>query len=535
MLQTAKSRRGMVTAPHHLAAQAGLRVLQDGGNAIEAAMATAAAIAVVYPHMNGLGGDNFWLIHAPGKAPVGIDACGGAAMAADQAFYASKGHTAIPSRGPLAALTVAGAVSGWQEALRISQTWGGALSVARILEDATHYARNGFPVTLTQHANANAKMGEMVKGSGFHDTYLTARGDAPVIGETFKQAAIADTLDRLAKDGLDSFYRGALARDIAAGLEKAGSPITLADLEAHKALEVTPLSVDVAGHKVFNMPPPTQGLASLILLAVYARLRVQEAEGFDFVHGLVEATKRAFRVRDRYVTDPAYMTADPAGFLRDSSLDEMAADVDRQKALPWPEAQPKGDTVWFAAMDAEGRAVSMIQSLYWEFGSGVVLDDTGITWQNRGTSFSLDDGAVNTLKPKRRPFHTIQPALAHLKDGRTMAYGTMGGEGQPQTQGMVFARHVLHGQELQQAVTAPRWLLGRTWGAESTSLKIEDRLDADVIEKLKAAGHPVEVVGSFEEMMGHAGALVFHPQGSDKAGLIEGATDPRSDGGVAAF
>jgi gamma-glutamyltranspeptidase/glutathione hydrolase len=208
----------------------------------------------------------------------------------------------------------------------------------------------------------------------------------------------------------------------------------------------------------------------------------------------------------------------------------MAASVDGSKAAPWPEAEPGGDTVWLSAIDGEGRAVSFIQSIYWEFGSGVVLPQTGVTWQNRGTSFNLNDGAHNCLMPARRPFHTIQPALARLADGRVMAYGTMGGEGQPQTQAMIYARHVLYGQDLQEAVTAPRWLLGRTWGAETTNLRIENRFDAAVLEALKAASHDVEIVGPFEEFMGHAGALVHHP-----SGLIEGAADPRSDGIVAGF
>jgi len=518
----------MVTAPHHLAAEAGRRVLADGGNAIEAMLAAASTIAVVYPHMNALGGDNFWLIHAPGRDVRGIDACGAAAARADMAFYRDQGFEQIPSRGPLAALTVAGAVSGWQEALRISaEDWGGGLSLERLLEDATFLAADGIAVTRTLAENTRAKLAEMEGVPGFHETFLI--DDAlPAEGARFKQPRLAATLKRLAADGLDGFYRGDLARAVAADLARAGSPVALADLERHRALEVAPLSVDVAGHRVFNMPPPTQGLASLILLAVYDRLGVTEAEGYDYVHGLVEATKRAFRVRDACVTDPAYMDVDPAGFLTDAALDAMAADIDPARALSWPEPSKPGDTVWLGAVDGDGRAVSFIQSIYWEFGSGTVLDETGITWQNRGVSFSLDAAHHNCLQPHRRPFHTIQPALARLSDGRVMSYGTMGGEGQPQTQAMVFTRHVLHGQDLQAAVTAPRWLLGRTWGAETTTLKIEDRIDAEVITALSAAGHDVEVMGPFEEVMGHAGAIVHHPDG-----LLEGASDPRSDGRAA--
>jgi gamma-glutamyltranspeptidase len=535
LLQTTMAKRGAVVAPHHLASQAGLRVLQDGGNAIEAMVAAAATIVVVYPHMNALGGDNFWLIHAPGTDSVGIDACGAAAAKADIAFYRDLGHDSIPSRGPLAALTVAGAVSGWQAALTVSEKeWGGTLSLSRIFEDAAYYAREGFPATQSQHQNTADKLPELRDAPGFAETFLSD-GTPPAIGAVFKNPALAETFERLGKDGLDDFYRGGLAQDLAAGLENAGSPIRAGDLANHHALFVKPLSVSLATGTVYNMPPPTQGLASLILLGVYERLGIGAAESFEYVHGLVEATKCAFRVRDRYVTDPAYMDVDPTDFMTTDTLDKMAKSVSPAKAAPWPESTPGGDTVWLGAIDSEGRAVSFIQSLYWEFGSGVVLPETGIIWQNRGTSFNLEVDGHNCLMPGRRPFHTIQPALAKLSDGRTMVYGTMGGEGQPQTQAMIYSRYVMHGQDLQQAVTAPRWLLGRTWGAETTNLRIEDRFDNKVLSALQAAGHDVEVVGPFEEFMGHAGALVHHPPEDKNAALIEGAADPRSDGQVAGF
>jgi len=248
------------------------------------------------------------------------------------------------------------------------------------------------------------------------------------------------------------------------------------------------------------------------------------------VHALVEATKCAFRIRDRYITDPNYMTVDPTDFLRDDTLDQMAASVDPQRAAPWPDAGAGGDTVWLGAMDDQGRAVSFIQSVYWEFGAGVVLPTSGITWQNRGTSFSLDANHHNALSPQRRPFHTIQPAMARLQDGRVMAYGTMGGEGQPQTQAMLFARHVLHNESLQGAITAPRWLLGRTWGSTATNLRIENRFDDSVLSTLRERGHDLEVIGAFDEVMGHAGALVRHADGR-----IEAGADPRSDGAAVGF
>jgi oxamate amidohydrolase len=519
----------MVVAPHNLAAQSGLAVLRDGGNAIEAAVAAACTIAVVYPHMNSIGGDNFWLIAEPGQEPLAILACGSAGERATADLYRSHGCESIPPRGPLAANTVAGAVSGWQAALQVSSRWGGGLPLGRILEDGIEYARGGVPVTNSQHRFTLAKLAELQDTPGYAEQFLVA-GTSPDRGSLFRQPSLANTLEHLAKAGLDDFYRGEVGTAIAAELDRIGSPVTGADLQAHRAVETTPLHVSLRCGTVYNVPPPTQGLASLIILGVFDRLKCAEADSFPYLHGLVESTKQAFLVRDRVVTDPAYMKEDPAGFLTEAALAEMAARISPCQAAPWPAPPQGGDTVWLGVIDGEGRAVSLIQSIYWEFGSGVVLGSTGILWQNRGVSFSLSETAVNVLRPGRKPFHTLNPAMAQLRDGRLMVYGTMGGEGQPQTQAAVFTRHVLYGQELQAAVTAPRWLLGRTWGAASTNLKIESRFDPSLIEALRKAGHDVEVVAPFTDVMGHAGGIIRHP-----SGVLEGAADLRGDGLVAAF
>ncbi|MBX2882419.1 MAG: gamma-glutamyltransferase family protein [Granulosicoccus sp.] len=530
MLNTKQVYRGAVVAPHHLASTAGLRVLQEGGNAVEAMIAAASTIAVVYPHMNGLGGDNFWLINSPGQNVQGIDACGASATAASSQFYQEQGLDKIPDRGPLAALTVGGAVSGWQAAFDYSsQKLQGKLPLSRLLEDAVYYAREGVAVTGTLAANAANKRAELEPQPGFADTYIN-NGKTPELGQRLLQPKIAATLEHLVHSGLDDFYRGELANTLAAELAAVGSPLALEDFTRHQALSLDPLTLNVAGHQLFNMPPPTQGLASLLLLGVYARLGITDTDTPDYVHALVEATKCAFRVRDRHITDPAWMTVSPEDYLREDVLQSMAVTIDPKLAAPWPDAGDTGDTVWLGAIDQYGTAVSFIQSVYWEFGSGVVLPGTGITWQNRGTSFSLDPAHHNSLSPQRRPFHTIQPALARLADGRVMAYGTMGGEGQPQTQAMVFARHVLHNESLQHAITSPRWLLGRTWGSTATNLRIENRFVESVYAELSARGHDVERVGAFDEIMGHAGALVLNLDGR-----IEAAADPRSDGSVAGF
>ncbi len=530
MLETKRSYRGMVTAPHHLASQAGLDVLRDGGNAIEAMIAAASTIAVVYPHMNGLGGDGFWLIGRPGEQVSAIQACGRSAELASRDWYRHQGQEEIPSRGPLSALTVPGTVDGWRLAQEVSRTQhDGRLPLARLLQDAIHHAREGVAVTRTLNDCTTSKLDQLADVPGFSDVYLQDGAPHPV-GARLRQQRVAATLEQLVADGLDDFYRGDLARSIAKDAEAAGSPLRLSDLERQAAEMVAPLDTDVAGHKVYNLPPPTQGLASLLLLATYSQIAAEKAEGFDFVHRVVEATKAAFRVRDRYVTDPRYMKQSAESFLDEGWITELVKQISMDRAAPWPHASKPGDTVWLAATDRNGLCVSFIQSIYWEFGSGVILPESGITCQNRGTSFSLDESHPNRLDPGRLPFHTIQPAMAQLSDGRLMAYGTMGGEGQPQTQAMIFARHVLHGMPLQATITAPRWLLGRTWGTAETNLKIENRMDEGVVQALRDAGHDIEMVDGFSDMMGHAGAIVRH-----RDGLLEGAGDPRSDGGVAAF
>ena len=529
MSNTATATRGMVVAPHHLAAQSGLAVLREGGNAVEATVAAAATIAVTYPHMNAIGGDGFWIVRAPGAEPVAIDACGAAAGEATPEWYRSRGLDAIPARGPLAANTVAGTVSGWEAALAIGRRWGGAHSLDRLLADAIRYAEHGAPVTASQQAGTLAKRTELEDVPGFAEQFLPG-GAVPEAGDRFVNERLGRTLRRLAREGLDSFYRGPLASTIAADLARAGSPVRGEDLERHRARVKKPLALPLRRGTACNFPPPTQGLASLMILGIFERLGVTGAEGFAYLHGLVEATKQAFLVRDREITDPAYMRNPPERFLAPAALDTAAAAIDPARALAWPRPPGAGDTVWMGAIDGEGRAVSFIQSVYWEFGSGVVLEETGIQWQNRGSSFRLEEGALNVVAPGRKPFHTLSPALFLFGDGRVMPYGTMGGEGQPQTQAAVLTRYGDFGQGLRQAIEAPRWLLGRTWGEESTTLKIESRIDPVVADALREAGHAVEVVGAFEEMMGHAGALVHHPHG-----LIEGAADPRGDGGVAGF
>lgn len=526
MSNAPRSYRGIATSPHHLASQAGRDVLKDGGTAVEACVAIAAALAVVYPHMTGIGGDGFWLIHEPDGHVHAIDACGGAAMSADLPLY--SGMTDIPWRGPLAANTVAGTISGWHRALAGDV---GTFDLSRLLRDAISLARDGVAVTRGGAQIASAKHAELIGQPGSYAATYTKGGQPLKENDRLRQPALAATLAALAENGLQDFYSGKLARSIATDLASLGSPVSADDLAAHRACEPLALSVEVSGARIYNTAPPTQGLASLLILALFDRLKVTSSEGFDHLHGLVEATKQAFLVRDAHVGDPEFMAIDPQALLDDAAeLDAMAARINRTRALEWPRPSALGDTTWFGAADCRGQVVSCIQSTYFEFGSGLVLPETGIIWQNRGSSFRLAPDGWNALKPGRKPFHTLNPALGVFEDGRVMAYGTMGGEGQPQTQAAVFSRYAWFDAPLQEAISRPRWLLGKTWGETSTSLKLEDRFDPHVIASLRAAGHDVEILDAFTSTMGHAGAVVRHADG-----LLEGASDPRCDGAASAW
>ncbi|MEO8847901.1 MAG: gamma-glutamyltransferase, partial [Casimicrobiaceae bacterium] len=277
---------GMAVAPHSLASQSALAVLRDGGNAIEAMIAAAATIAVVYPHMNSVGGDGFWMIHVPGEPPRAIDACGAAAARATIDFYRAQGLSSIPFRGGVAANTVAGTVSGWSLALQYStEAWGGRVPLARLLRDAIVYAKEGIPVTRSQHATTAAKLDGLRGQPGFDDAFL-ADDRIPRIGSRFRQPRMGATLERLVAAGLDDFYRGDVAHSIARDLAACGSPLAIDDLQAHRAQWRTPLALAHSLGTVYNFPPPTQGIVSLLILGILDSLRIGEADpnGADYVH-----------------------------------------------------------------------------------------------------------------------------------------------------------------------------------------------------------------------------------------------------------
>ena len=414
-------------------------------------------------------------------------------------------------------------------ALEAAKANGGKLPLDVLLGAAINHGGTGYDVTRSQERLTRENIENLKDVPGFAATFLVDGKVVPATGTTLKQQAFAETLSHLAHAGLDDFYRGDVGREIAADLERIGSPVTRIDLERYQATLAEPLRVTLPTGTIYNTDGPTQGVVSLMILALFARLAVREAEGFDHIHGLVEATKRALRMRDRVVTDPNYLPHSLDRVLDDRTIAGEAMKIDRNKAARWPLAAGAGDTIWMGAADAGGLVVSYIQSLYWEFGSGCMLPATGVLMQNRGASFSLDAGALNYLRPGRLPFHTLNPALATLNDGRVMAYGCMGGDGQPQTQSALFTRYVDFREPLFEAIDRPRWVLGRTWGAPRTALRLEPRFDGNLVDRLVAAGHDVDVLAEpYSDVMGHAGAAVLHPDGT-----CEGAHDPRADGGAA--
>jgi oxamate amidohydrolase len=523
-----RAARGLVAAPHALAAEAGLAVLRGGGNAVDAAIAAATTIAVVYPHMNSIGGDNVWLVYDARRRQLrGLTAAGRAAAAATAERYRARFGAAIPARGGAAALTVPGVVSGWWEAHAYSRdVMGSPVPWSALFQDAILHAREGFPISAGQARVTVATRDLFGPGADAEvqrtlwPLYHPERLALP----RFVQAELAATLARVADGGAEEFYRGGLARRIADGAAAAGSPLTARDLAEHRADWVEPLRIGYRAGEAATLPPPTQGVAALALLGLLEGFDMAAVGDVDHVHLVVEATKLAFEDRDRYLADPAFVDVPVARCLDPDRLAKRRTLIARRRARPLTAPAADGDTVAIVSADAAGNAAVVIQSTYHEFGSGVIAGDTGVLLQNRGAFFSLDPTHPNCLAPGKRTAHTLIPSM-YLVDGRPrLAYGTMGGEGQPQTQAALLTRVVDRGLGPQAAVEAPRWLLGRTWGDPSRALRVEDRLGDDVVQELRARGHDVQVVDGWSDLMGHAQVVRL-----DADGLV-GGSDPRADG-----
>lgn len=533
--------RGMVTSPHYLATQAGVDTLRKGGTALDAAITLAAVLAVVYPQMCSIGGDNFWLAHEAATGTLhGINASGRSGEKATRDFFTQKGLSAIPLRGPLAACTVPGVVSGWDAAHTLSRLWGSPLSLADLLQEAIALASEGFAVTpsLAYWLHEDCKTDpqgyrQLQNQPGFASTFLPT-GKPAHVGQRLRLPELAATLSLIAQEGPRSFYEGELAERMTRWLADNGGLLTARDFAQHDAETVTPLSVRYRGLEACNLPPNTQGVASLSILNILEHMDVASlGEGSaEHIHAIVEATKLAFAERDAYVTDPDFAQIPLDCMLSPAHGRELAQRIHMAHALePANLLEPKGDTCWFGVVDAQGNAVSAIQSIFHDFGAGIVAGDTGVLLQNRGSFFSLDPSHVNTLEPLKRTMHTLNPPMLRKNGKPWLVYGTMGGEGQPQTQAALVTRMVDFGLSPHDAVAAPRWLYGRSWGLPVNNLRIEGRFAPRVATTLQHLGHDVEVLSGFSDLMGHAGAILC----DQNTGLLFGATDPRSDGLAAGY
>jgi oxamate amidohydrolase len=511
----------MVVSPHYLASMAGSQILQRGGNAFDAAVAISACLAVVYPHMTGLGGDSFWLMHNAHDQKIrAYNGSGRSGYGVHRGIY--EGETSIPYRGVKSAITVPGMVDGWNAIL---QEYG-RLALSDVLEPAIAYAQNGFPFTKDQYENTE-KNYELLSSMPLTSGIYTPNRSIPHVGERFVQKELAQSLQYIAKEGRDGFYKGEIAQKIVSYLQDNGGLLTLDDFADHSGDWVEPISTTYRGYSVFQVPPNSQGFTGLMTLNMLEKFQLDQIPqgSFEYYHLLVEALKLSFRDRNQVLTDPEFYDIPLDRLLSKSYAAQLSQSIDMRYMQPVTSYSMGSDTAYAAVVDQEGNAVSFIQSLYFEFGSAVVGGDTGILLQNRGSFFSLDPGNVNCLEPRKRTFHTLMPAMA-CKDGKpSILYGTQGGEGQPQTQTAIITRMIDYGMAPQQAVSEPRWVWGRTWGADSSELKIESRVDLRTIERLKQAGHQVQVVADYDGLMGHAQAIRI-----DEQGFLSGGADPRGDG-----
>ena len=514
--------RGMVAAPHYLASQAGLDILKAGGNALDAAIATSATLQVVYPQLCGLGGDLFILMYdARSRQLYGLNASGRSARSATIERYKSLGYETMPPFG-IHTVTVPGCAHGWTAAMERF----GRLGLERVLQPAIQYAEDGFPVAPGLHAALVRMDGMPYTHRSFRDHFMPG-GDIPAAGSTMRVPTLGRTLRTIGARGADAFYQGELAGTIAAFFAREGGLITEEDLGDHQSDWVDPLSVRFGDLTVYELPPNTQGVTALQMLGMVDQFDLGDSMlSPETIHLSVEAKKLAFADRAAYLTDPAHMRVRPEALVQPDYLRSRARLIDRERthASPAP-GSLTGDTIYLCAADEEGNAVSLIQSNYRGFGSGVVVDGTGIVLQNRGAYFSLDPEAANRLEPGKRTLHTLIPSLA-MRDGQpAVVFGAMGGDGQAQTHVQVYSALSRYGMDIQSAIELPRWVDGATARGEPEVLNLESRFPAETAEALRALGHHVRIAGAWDSMMGHAHGITI----DQRAGVMQGGADPRAD------
>jgi gamma-glutamyltranspeptidase len=528
---------GAVSADHPLAAAAGLDVLRRGGNAVDAAVAMAGVLAVARPHMNGVGGDVFALFYDGETGEVlGLNGSGRAGALATPEFFEENFGGEIPSTGP-GSVSVPGAVAAWADALDRF----GTMELGELLGPAIHYAREGFPVS-ARLAEDFRTQGRSLNPPG-RALYLPD-GSPPHVGSVLRNPALAETLERVAREGKAGFYQGPVAESLSAFLESEGGYIRTGDFAAHSSTWVEPLSGSYLGYRLLVMPPNSQGVAQLMLteMAKHQPLEEMGQNTASYLHTLIELKKLAFADRDRWVADPEYADIPLDRLLDPERLARRAELVNPRQAAsevepgvtgevegggtgagrdPDQAADDSGDTVYLTAVDRWGNAVSWIQSLYSGFGSGLLEPETGVLLQNRGALFTLEEGHPNQVAPGKRPYHTLTPLLALREDGSLgFTLGTPGGDSQTQSLLQIMNNLLLFGMLPQEAIEAPRF---RSY--EGLEVAVEDRIPVEIRDALGASGHQLRVVHGWTATFGGAQMIFVDPV----SGTLVVASDPRRE------
>ncbi|MGQ9683026.1 MAG: gamma-glutamyltransferase [Anaerolineae bacterium] len=514
---------GMVATSQPLAVQAGLSVLQAGGNAVDAAVVATAVLGVVEPMSTGIGGDLFALVYDAQQGRVrALNASGRAPLAATRERMAALAGKRLPESGPLT-VTVPGAVDGMAELLAAH----GTLSLGEALAPAIGYAEEGFPVSeLIGQAWAQAT-DKLRRDAAAASTFLVD-GKAPRIGHRCRLPDLARTLAIIAQGGRDAFYHGPIAQALAKAVRDRGGLLDAQDLAMHKSTWEEPIEVSYRGHRVLECPPPGQGMIALQALGILQAYDLKAMRfGFaETLHHQIEAIKLAFADAQRYIADPSQASVPVAALLSPDYLEQRLALLDPQAASGgYSPGRPDGDTVYVTAVDRQRNAASVISSLYHPFGSGITAPGTGIMLQSRGALFSLEPSHPNCIAPLKRPYHTIIPAMVFRGPQLLLSFGVMGGFMQPQGHVQVLCNLLDFGMDVQEALDAPRF----RW-TEGTRVAFETGLSHMSRLGLEKRGHTV-VTNASPWSMGGAQAIRIDPE----TGLLQGGSDPRKDGCAAGF
>ncbi len=519
----AMSTRGIVAAENPLAALAGAVVLGVGGHVVDAAIAANAVMGVVAPMMNGIGGDLFAIVHDITTGSIhGLNASGWSPAGATIEFLTSRGMTTMPQTG-IHSVTVPGAVAGW---MALHEKFGHD-SFDTILSAAIAHAEQGFPVS---EITASEWLGSVpaLQADGNAAALYLPTGRAPAAGEIFRNPDLSRTLESLARDDGDAFYRGEIAEKIVKCSAEHGGAHTAADFADYKAEWVTPLTTNYRGWDVYEIPPNSQGIAALIMLNILEGLPLNKmGRGtVETLHAMIEAKKLAYADMLRHVGDPRFSKVPAEAMLSKAYARQRAALIDPRRAAASVDAghlpAHGGDTTYLCVVDILGNMVSLIQSNFANFGSGVVPEGTGFALQSRGGLFTFDRSHPNVLEPRKRPLQTVIPGFMR-RDHLSVGFGVMGGWNQPQAHVQFISNIVDHGLNIQAALEAPRFVKLTFSGAD---VMLESRFPEDVRRGLEQKGHQIDLQGEFSNMVG-GGQAVMHDA---RAGVNYGASDPRKDG-----